>query len=80
MGQQYERLSLNDLAGGLNTAQHPSRIRDNESPDCFNVEFDGGTVQPINGQRKLNNQKLVRSGLLVGAAVDGAAISALPGK
>ena len=42
------------LNGGLNSKYAPSIIANNESPDCLNVVFDGGTVGTRLGTAKLN--------------------------
>lgn len=76
----WDRSDLRDLAGGLNTAQSPLLIRDNESPDCLNVDFDGGSVRSARGVVKLNNQTAQRPGLLVGQRIEAASIPVLPNK
>lgn len=80
MAGPWDRLRLPNLAGGLNTAQHPSLIREGETPDCLNVDFDGMSVRASGGNRKANNQTAVRPGLLVGEAVPESTLQVLPGK
>lgn len=40
--------------GGLNNKFERSIIRDNESPDCYNVVFTNGAVATVGGSTKLN--------------------------
>jgi hypothetical protein len=76
----WDRLVLSNLAGGLNTAQHPANIQFSETPECVNVDFDGATVRTSRGNKKFNNQTAVRPGLLVGTRVPASSIPVLPGK
>ena len=45
-----------DYAGGLNAAENPLRIKDNETPDCINVHTSVfGSVEKRKGKSKLNS-------------------------
>lgn len=55
MGRELS-LHIADFSGGWNCRDAPSQVADNESPDCYNVNFDerGGVVKRL-GYIKLND-------------------------
>jgi len=51
------RFTIERLDGGLNTKDAPSKIEEQESPDCLNVVFDdSGSAETRPGSEKFNTQ------------------------
>jgi hypothetical protein len=58
-----QRFPVRPIAAGYNSSQNPLLLQPGETPDCLNVEFDGGSVKNASGVIKFNNQVAPTSAL-----------------
>ncbi len=58
-----QRFPVRPIAAGYNSSQNPLLLNTGETPDCLNVEFDGGSVKNAGGVIKFGNQVAPTSAL-----------------